>query len=77
MSRHLLLSHISHAKANVEIGQAGRALGPLIFCTLYWWAGRETAYAAGATGMVVVCALVFGQLKVPPGTEVVRKAKTK
>ncbi|KAJ4363340.1 hypothetical protein N0V95_001113 [Ascochyta clinopodiicola] len=37
-----------------SFGQAGRALGPLIFCTLYWWAGRETAYATGAAGYVVV-----------------------
>ncbi|KAF2750404.1 MFS general substrate transporter [Sporormia fimetaria CBS 119925] len=60
-----------------SFGQAGRALGPLIFCTLYWWAGRETAYATGAAGMIAVCALVFGGLKVPPGTEVVRKPRTK
>lgn len=59
------------------IGQFGRSLGPLVFCTLYWWAGREVAYAAGATGMVAVCALVFGALKIPPGTEVVRKGKNK
>ncbi|KAF2992920.1 hypothetical protein E8E13_000488 [Curvularia kusanoi] len=52
-----------------SFGQVGRALGPLIFCTLYWWAGRETAYATGAAGMVAVCAIVFGALKVPPGTE--------
>ncbi|KAF2653711.1 MFS general substrate transporter [Lophiostoma macrostomum CBS 122681] len=58
-------------------GQAGRALGPLLFCTLYWWAGRETAYAAGSAGMVAVCALVFSGLKVPPGTETVRKSKAK
>lgn len=59
--------------ANKCIGQVGRALGPLIFCTLYWWAGRETAYAMGAAGMVAVCGLVFGGLKVPPGTENVGK----
>ncbi|KAF1915569.1 major facilitator superfamily domain-containing protein [Ampelomyces quisqualis] len=56
-----------------SFGQAGRALGPLIFCTLYWWAGRETAYAMGAAGMVTVCGLVFGGLQVPPGTENVAK----
>ncbi|EAT83577.1 hypothetical protein HBI56_229660 [Parastagonospora nodorum] len=56
-----------------SFGQAGRALGPLIFCTLYWWAGRETAYAMGAAGMVAVSGLVFGGLKVPPGTENVGK----
>jgi hypothetical protein len=44
---------------------------------LYWWAGRETAYAAGAAGMVAVCALVFGGLKVPPGTEVKGKTRPK
>ena len=54
-------------------GQIGRSLGPLIFCSLYWWAGRETAYATGAAGMVAVGALVFGGLKVPPGTENVGK----
>ncbi|KAL5119031.1 hypothetical protein ACEQ8H_002955 [Pleosporales sp. CAS-2024a] len=56
-----------------SFGQVGRALGPLIFCTLYWWAGRETAYAMGAAGMVAVGGLVFGGLKVPPGTENVGK----
>ncbi|KAF2474299.1 MFS general substrate transporter [Lindgomyces ingoldianus] len=59
-----------------SFGQIGRSLGPLIFCSLYWWAGRETAYAAGAAGMVAVCGLVFGGLKVPPGTETVRRAKS-
>lgn len=33
------------------------------------------AYAAGAAGMVAVCALVFGGLKVPPGTENVGRKK--
>ncbi|KAI8940747.1 hypothetical protein NX059_002012 [Plenodomus lindquistii] len=56
-----------------SFGQIGRSLGPLIFCSLYWWAGRETAYATGAAGMVAVAALVFGGLKVPPGTENVGK----
>ncbi|KAF1966499.1 MFS general substrate transporter [Bimuria novae-zelandiae CBS 107.79] len=60
-----------------SFGQIGRSLGPLIFCSLYWWAGRETAYAAGAAGMIAVCALVFGGLKVPPGTEMVTKSKAK
>lgn len=63
--------------ANVFIGQIGRSLGPLIFCSLYWWAGRETAYAAGSAGMIAVCGLVFGGLKVPPGTQTVRKTKAK
>ncbi|KAK7724569.1 hypothetical protein SLS57_004325 [Botryosphaeria dothidea] len=56
-------------------GQAGRSLGPLIFCSLYWWAGREFAYAVGGAGMIGVCGLVFGGLKVPPGTEVKRRGK--
>jgi hypothetical protein len=43
-------------------------LGPLIFCTLYWWAGREFAYAVGGAGMFGVCALVFGTLKMPKGS---------
>lgn len=49
-------------------GQVGRSMGPLIFCTLYWWAGRETAYAIGGAGMLGVCALVFGGLKAPPAS---------
>ncbi|KAL9581632.1 MAG: hypothetical protein Q9212_003781 [Teloschistes hypoglaucus] len=48
-------------------GQFGRALGPLLFCTLYWWAGRDVAYAVGGAGMLGVCALVFGGLKAPSG----------
>ena len=56
-------------------GQAGRALGPLIFCSLYWWAGREMAYGVGAAGMIAVCGLVFGALKAPPGLVVKKKAK--
>ncbi|KAF2142781.1 uncharacterized protein K452DRAFT_307700 [Aplosporella prunicola CBS 121167] len=58
-----------------SFGQAGRSLGPLIFCSLYWWAGREFAYAVGGAGMVGVCALVLTALKAPPGTEVKSKAK--
>ena len=57
------------------LGQIGRALGPLIFCTLYWWAGREFAYSVGSAGMIAVCSLVFGALKVPPGTEMKKKVK--
>ncbi|KAI5800273.1 major facilitator superfamily domain-containing protein [Peziza echinospora] len=40
-------------------GQIGRAMGPIAFCTLYWWAGRETAYTAGGIGMVGVASLFF------------------
>jgi hypothetical protein len=50
-------------------------MGPLIFCTLYWWAGRQAAYTVGGTGMLVVCGLVFGRLKKPFGTENVGKRK--
>ena len=46
-------------------GQAGRAMGPLLFCTLFWWAGREMAYNVGAAVMLGVCMLVFGFLKNP------------
>lgn len=50
-----------------SFGQFGRALGPLMFCSLYWWAGRQTAYVVGGSGMVAVCGLVFGGLKAPKG----------
>lgn len=56
-----------------SFGQMGRALGPLIFCTLYWWAGRDTAYFIGGAGMIGVCGLVFGGLKPPKGLEVGKK----
>ena len=46
-----------------SFGQAGRALGPLIFCSLYWWAGRDTAYLVGGAGMIGVSSLVLGGLK--------------
>lgn len=46
-------------------GQIGRTLGPLGFCTLYWWAGRDTAYTVGAAGMLGVATLAFGALKKP------------
>ena len=49
-------------------GQVGRACGPLLFCTLYWWAGRDIAYSLGGAGMLGVCALVFGGLKAPLNT---------
>jgi MFS family permease len=50
-----------------SFGQVGRAIGPLLFCTLYWWAGRDIAYLTGATGMFAVCALVLGSLRNPVG----------
>lgn len=61
--RALIIDHI-------RTGQVGRSLGPLIFCSLYWWAGRDVAYAIGGAGMLSVCALAFGALKAPPGTEI-------
>ncbi|KAJ5693272.1 Major facilitator superfamily domain-containing protein 10 [Penicillium macrosclerotiorum] len=53
-------------------GQAGRATGPILFSTLFWWAGREAAYTVGGVAMCVVAVCVFGLLKSPP----VRHAKT-
>ncbi len=46
----------------------GRSLGPLTFCTLYWWAGRDFAYAVGGVGMLGVCGIVFGALRAPART---------
>ncbi|KAF7548100.1 hypothetical protein G7046_g8790 [Stylonectria norvegica] len=57
-------------------GQLGRGLGPLLFTSVYWWAGREVAYAMGATGIAAVAAMVFLGLKTPRGMERV-KAKGK
>jgi len=49
-------------------GQLGRGLGPILFTSVYWWAGREVAYAIGATGIAAVSLLVFFGLKTPPGS---------
>ncbi|KIX99247.1 uncharacterized protein Z520_04823 [Fonsecaea multimorphosa CBS 102226] len=46
-------------------GQFGRALGPIVFCSLFWWAGRETAYLVGGSAMLGVTVLVFTMLKAP------------
>ncbi|KAJ6262531.1 hypothetical protein Dda_3342 [Drechslerella dactyloides] len=43
-------------------GQIGRACGPVLFCSLYWWAGREVAYVVGGGSMVVVMAVAWGGL---------------
>lgn len=59
------MAQSSRPIANDVLGQVGRALGPLLFCTLYWWAGRDIAYAIGGVGMLGVGALVFGGLKAP------------
>lgn len=57
-------------------GQAGRGLGPILFTSIYWWAGREVAYGIGSAGIAAVVAVVFGGLRSPPGSEKV-KAKVK
>ncbi|KAL7621448.1 hypothetical protein AAE478_008770 [Parahypoxylon ruwenzoriense] len=49
-------------------GQLGRGLGPVLFTSVYWWAGREVAYGAGALGILGVTLLAFAGLKSPPGS---------
>lgn len=49
-------------------GQLGRGLGPILFTSVYWWAGREVAYGCGALGILAVTLLVFAGLKSPPGS---------
>jgi predicted MFS family arabinose efflux permease len=49
-------------------GQLGRGLGPVLFTSVYWWAGREAAYGMGATGIAAVCLLTFVGLKTPAGS---------
>jgi hypothetical protein len=49
-------------------GQFGRALGPVVFCSLFWWVGREVVYTGGGCCMLVVAGLVFGVLKAPSTT---------
>ena len=44
-------------------GQVGRALGPMVFCSLYWWVGREVVYRVGGVGMLGVVGIVFGGLR--------------
>ncbi|KAI5860692.1 MFS general substrate transporter [Durotheca rogersii] len=56
-------------------GQLGRGLGPVLFTSIYWWAGREVAYGAGALGILGVTLLAFAGLKSPPGS--VKKASPK
>lgn len=53
-------------------GQLGRGLGPVLFTSVYWWAGREVAYGIGALGMSWVALLVLYTLRTPPGSD--RKA---
>jgi predicted MFS family arabinose efflux permease len=58
-------------------GQLGRGIGPVLFTSVYWWAGREYAYAMGATGMAVVTAAVLGGLKAPKGAEKAKRVPRK
>ncbi|KAI2637912.1 tetracycline transporter [Hypomontagnella submonticulosa] len=58
-------------------GQLGRGLGPILFTSVYWWAGRNMAYSAGALGILAVMALVFKGLKSPPGSVKKRAKKEK
>lgn len=46
-------------------GQVGRAMGPLLFCSLFWWVGREVAYMTGGVVMCGVVFAVFGVLRAP------------
>ena len=56
-------------------GQLGRGLGPVLFTSVYWWAGREYAYNVGATGMAVVASAVLLGLKTPKGAESAKAAR--
>lgn len=47
-------------------GQLGRGLGPVLFTSIYWWAGREVAYTIGAVGIAGVAVGVFAGLRSPP-----------
>ena len=49
-------------------GQLGRGLGPILFTSVYWWAGREYAYNVGATGIAIVAGAAILGLKTPPGS---------
>jgi len=50
-------------------GQLGRGVGPLLFTSVYWWAGREFAYMCGSMGVLAVSMIVFFGLKTPKGLE--------
>jgi predicted MFS family arabinose efflux permease len=50
-------------------GQLGRGVGPLLFTSVYWWAGREVAYTIGGMGVLAVSMIVFFGLRTPKGTE--------
>lgn len=48
-------------------GQLGRGIGPILFTSVYWWAGREYAYNMGSMGALVVVTVAFVGLKTPKG----------
>lgn len=50
-------------------GQLGRGLGPILFTSVYWWAGSGTAYSLGCAGMACTAAIVLLGLKSPPKEE--------
>ncbi|PBP17012.1 major facilitator superfamily transporter [Diplocarpon rosae] len=50
-------------------GQLGRGIGPLLFTSVYWWAGREIAYTIGGMGVLGVSTVVFFGLETPSGAE--------
>ena len=50
-------------------GQLGRGVGPLLFTSVYWWAGREVAYTIGGMGVLAVSMIAFFGLKTPIGLE--------
>jgi hypothetical protein len=42
-----------------SMGQLGRAVGPLLACTVYWLYGPIACYVAGIVGMLGVAALIW------------------
>lgn len=46
-------------------GQFGRALGPMLFCTFFWWVGRQVAYTVGGVVMLGVGGIVLLFLREP------------
>ncbi|KAH0497395.1 hypothetical protein TgHK011_004698 [Trichoderma gracile] len=58
-------------------GQLGRGLGPILFTSVYWWAGREYAYTMGSMGALVVVTVAFLGLKSPKGMAQARATEKK
>ncbi|KAL7815885.1 MFS general substrate transporter [Trichoderma aethiopicum] len=58
-------------------GQLGRGLGPILFTSVYWWAGREFAYIMGSMGALVVVTIAFLGLKAPRGMTQARATEKK